>query len=101
MLYKSPVWRLTFRKLLRQVRMRAVRTLTHTTEQTPRTTGAMEADVEQHNFLTNVVKMQDVRVRMIFRGEAAETVEQVVWARREIWGGRSGRGYSAPLAVDY
>ena len=48
---------------------------------------------EPLTFVTkdDVVKMQDARVRMMFRGEAAEVVEEVVRARREIWGGRNGR----------
>jgi hypothetical protein len=47
----------------------------------------------------DVIRMQDVRVRMIFRGEEAEVVEEVVRARREIWGGRSGRRLPTPSAV--
>ena len=51
--------------------------------------------MEQRIFVSkdNVYKMQDVRIRMILRGEMAEVVEEVVRARREIWGGKSGREF--------
>ena len=45
----------------------------------------------------DVYKMVDVRIRMTLRGGTAEAVEEIVRARREIWGGRSGRKFPTLL----
>ncbi|KIW73819.1 tRNA pseudouridine(38-40) synthase, variant [Phialophora macrospora] len=90
MLYQSPIWRLAFRRPPRQVRPRPLRPLMGTRDSIPHPS---VKDTERPRKFANkddVIQMQDVRVRMIFRGEEAEVVEEVVRARREIWGGRSG-----------
>jgi hypothetical protein len=90
MLYKPLPWRLGIRKPPRQVRPNILQPLVGIRDRINVDYGGTTRD--------DIVKMQDVRVRMIFRGDAAEVIEEVVRARREIWGGRSGRKF--PMSRD-
>ncbi len=92
MLYKSPVWRLAFRNPLRQVHSRPSQRLMGTRDRIPRpNVTEVEEEPLQWVVRDDVSKMQDVRIRMALRGEAAEVIEEVVRARREIWGEKNGR----------
>ena len=95
MLYKSPVWRLALYRPVRQARPLPLRPLMGTRDRIPRPS-VTQAEEEPLQFVNrdDVIRMQDVRIRMALRGVAAETVEEVVRARKEIWGGKNGREFT-------
>lgn len=91
--FNSPVWRLAYRMPGRQARRKLLR------PQIPSPSPIHQPDTRApvQMFLTRneAIQRRDDQIRRIMRREVDEVVEEVVRARREIWGGLSGRKSSS------